>query len=72
MRKLQFETSVGLVIGNLIDKEIVHFDAENDALLKKLYRHTGVAVYDEKSGWIYIDIEDIRYGSPEYKATLLK
>jgi hypothetical protein len=71
MKKIQFETSVGLVTGNLIDNERVHFDKENEALLDKLYRHTGVAVYDEKSGWITIELDDDFYGNPEYKATVL-
>jgi hypothetical protein len=69
---IKIETSLGIIDipENVINKNIVYSlyeGAEWFSILNELYDFMSIRTKDDKPGWLFIELSDGAYGSPEYK-----
>jgi hypothetical protein len=65
----KIETSIGIIEipEDAINKEIGNSKEEWVSKLKELYDFVSIYVDLNKDGWLFIELSDGYYGSPEYK-----
>jgi hypothetical protein len=71
MKKIKFETSIGIFEGIVDENNIVKIENEEDYWkLKELYKFDEIIIYNDN--WLKIKLIDDYFGDPEYKYEIIE
>jgi hypothetical protein len=69
LKKIKFETSIGIFYGVIETDNIVTLKDDDRFKLRKLYMFDKIIIYNDT--WLKIILSDSYYGDPEYKYEII-